>query len=286
MVSEWSAKCTTLDVAASCVNALQSPLVGSGTSGSYAWTDITYLLHAAGVSWKYYVAEGTEPDCDDDAALCPPVPQKTTTPNIWNPLPFFTTVRLDNELGNIQTIDSFLADVTSGNLPAVSWIVPNGTVSEHPVSLVSTGQAYVTSLINAIMQSPAWKTTAILLAWDDWGGFYDHVMPPRVDVNGYGLRVPALVISPYARQGFIDHQTLSFDAYNKFIEDVFLKGQRLDPSTDGRPDPRPSVRETAAILGDLSRDFDFTQAPRPPLLLPGPPLTTLLPMLVMHSTLR
>jgi phospholipase C len=89
-----------------------------------------------------------------------------------------------------------------------------------------------------------------------------------VDVNGYGLRVPGLVISPYAKQGFIDHQTLSFDAYLKFIEDDFLGGARLDPSTDGRPDPRPDVRETQPILGDLRNDFDFTQAPRAPLILP------------------
>ncbi|MEO7087019.1 MAG: alkaline phosphatase family protein [Gemmatimonadaceae bacterium] len=286
MVSEWSAHCTAIDVAASCVNALQTPLVGTGTSGSYAWTDITYLLHKAGVSWKYYVAEGSEPDCDDDAAQCGPVPQTTTTPNIWNPLPFFTTVRQDNELGKIQTIDSFLADVTAGTLPAVSWIIPNQEVSEHPAALVSTGQAYVTSVINAIMQSSAWSSTAIFLAWDDWGGFYDRVTPPTVDANGYGLRVPAMVISPYAKRGFIDHQTLSFDAYNKFIEDVFLRGQRLDPATDGRPDPRISVRESASMLGDLSMDFDFTQAPRAPFLLPGPPLTSLLPKLVVNSTLR
>jgi phospholipase C len=127
----------------------------------------------------------------------------------------------------------------------------------------------VTALINAIMQSPLWSSTAIFLAWDDWGGFYDHVVPPIVDQNGYGLRVPGLVISPYARQGFIDHQTLSFDAYVKFIEDDFLSGNRIDPHTDGRPDPRPTVRENAPGLGDLSRDFDFNQAPRPPLILPG-----------------
>jgi phospholipase C len=140
----------------------------------------------------------------------------------------------------------------------------------------------VTAVINEIMKSPAWPTTAIFLAWDDWGGFYDHVMPPTVDQNGYGLRVPGMVISPYAKLGFIDHQTLSFDAYTKFIEDVFLKGARLDPASVGRPDPRPTVRERVATLGDLSLDFDFTQAPRPALLLPGPPLATLLPMLVNH----
>ena len=92
-------------------------------------------------------------------------------------------------------------------------------------------------------------------------------MPPSVDENGYGLRVPGLVISPYARSGYIDHQVLSFDAYVKFIEADFLGGQELDPRTDGRPDPRPTVREDVPILGDLTKDFDFSQAPRPPLIL-------------------
>jgi hypothetical protein len=125
------------------------------------------------------------------------------------------------------------------------------------------------------MNGPDWSSTAIFLGWDDWGGFYDHVAPPVVDQNGYGLRVPGIVISPYAKQGYVDHQTLSFDAYLKFIEDDFLDGQRLDPNTDGRPDPRPDVRENAAVLGDLASDFDFTQDPRPPLLLPVHPATTL-----------
>jgi phospholipase C len=87
--------------------------------------------------------------------------------------------------------------------------------------------------------------------------------------------VPGLVISPYARKGYIDHQILSFDAYLKFIEDDFLHGQRLDPRTDGRPDPRPEVREDASILGDLAKDFDFRQAPRPPLVRPTHPTTAL-----------
>ena len=126
------------------------------------------------------------------------------------------------------------------------------------------------------MRGPAWKSTAIFVTWDDWGGFYDHVVPPHVDQNGYGLRVPGLVISPYARKGYIDHQILSFDAYLKFIEDDFLGGQRLDPRTDGRPDPRPDVRENAKILGNLARDFDFSHKPRPPLRLPAWPKTDLI----------
>jgi phospholipase C len=117
------------------------------------------------------------------------------------------------------------------------------------------------------MRSPNWKSTAIFITWDDWGGFYDHVVPPVVDRNGYGLRVPGLLISPYARRGFVDHQILSFDAYLKFIEDRFLRGQRLDPTNDGRPDPRPSVRENSPILGNLIWEFDFKQKPQPPLIL-------------------
>ena len=157
----------------------------------------------------------------------------------------------------------------------MSWIDPNSKVSEHPTALVSAGQTYVTGLINAIMKSPDWPHTAIFLSWDDWGGFYDHVRPPEIDMNGYGLRVPGIVISPFARTGFIDHATLSHDAYNKFIEDDFLRSQRLDPATDGRPDPRPDVRESNPMLGDLVNDFDFTQHPRAPLALsthpaPGP----------------
>jgi phospholipase C len=150
----------------------------------------------------------------------------------------------------------------------VTWIAPNQGVSEHPPGLVTAGQTYVTHLIDSIMQGPDWKSTAIFLTWDDWGGFYDNLRPPVVDRAGYGLRVPALVISPYAKHGYIDHQVLSSDAYLKFIEDDFLHGQRLDPNTDGRPDSRPDVRENAKILGNLASDFDFDQNPQPPLILP------------------
>src|SRR6202011_1639428 len=199
--------------------------------------------------------------------------QKVTTPDIWNPLPGFTDVRADGQLSNVQTIDHFYADAKAGTLPAVSWIAPNSAVSEHPRSLVSAGQTYLTTLVDTIMRTPAWSSTAIFLSWDDWGGFYDHVVPPSVDTPGYGLRVPRLVISPYAKRGYIDHQTLSHDAYVKFIEDDFLGGARIDPKTDGRPDSRPGVRENAPILGSLTADFNFSQAPRPPLLLPVNPPT-------------
>ncbi len=275
MVSAWSAECTTPGDPSSCTNALDGPkggLAKADTGGNdYAWTDLTYLLYKSNVPWAYYLSEGNEPDCENDAMLCQPQTLAKNVPGIWNPLPGFDTVKQDNQLANIQTVDKFLAAAKDGTLPAISWIVPESKVSEHPPAKVSDGQAYVTSLINAIMQGPEWDSTVIFLSWDDWGGFYDHVVPPQVDENGYGLRVPGLVISPYAKKGFIDHQTLSFDAYLKFIEDVFLGGQRLDPATDGRPDPRPSVRENASVLGNLLNDFDFNQTPLPALVLPVNP---------------
>jgi phospholipase C len=267
LVSEWSAFCTRAGDPSSCTNTLQSP--SPAGKGPYAWTDLTYLLNRAGVNWRYYLAEGMEPDCRDDGEeTCPPEIQLATVPSIWNPLPNFDTVQGDGQVGNVVPFDQFFLDVKNGHLPSVAWIIPDQVVSEHPPARVSTGEAYVTAIINTLMQSPDWSSMAIFLTWDDWGGFYDHVPPPVVDANGYGIRVPGLVISPYAKAGFIDHQTLSFDAYVKFIEDAFLDGERLDPATDGRPDPRISVRENASILGDLREDFDFDQTPLPPLLLP------------------
>ncbi len=284
MVSAWSAKCRNRSPM-SCVNDIAGPYsvktfgrlvrqaMSTGASGAHlAWTDITWLLHAHHVSWAYYVQSGGQPDCEDDSALsCRPVRQSAATPGIWNPLPLFTDVRHDHQLSNVRPLDSYLRAAQQGNLPAVSWITPSAANSEHAPASVHRGQAFVTSVINAAMKSPDWKSTAIFLTWDDWGGFYDHVVPPAVDRNGYGLRVPGIVISPYARRGFIDHQILSSDAYLRFIEDDFLGGARLNPLTDGRPDRRPDVRETQPLLGNLLADFNFSQAPRPPLLLPTNP---------------
>jgi phospholipase C len=275
MLSEWSARCRRRNVAMSCVNAVENPLAPphepqnpTGRKPSYAWTDLTYLMHRYRVSWRYYVFAGTEPDCETGAMFCPPKRQRAKTPGIWNPLPWFTTVRNDHQLRDVTSISHFFAAARKGRLPAVSWVEPNNHVSEHPPALLSNGQAFATHVINAVMRSPDWRSSAIFLAWDDWGGFYDHVVPPLVDAQGFGLRVPALVISPYARRGFIDHQVASLDAYVKFIEDDFLGGRRIDPRTDGRPDPRPDVRETFPQVGNLTLDFDFGQKPRRPLILP------------------
>ncbi len=268
LVSAWSARCTDPRDPMSCSSdMIQTDAMKEIAKGEpiYAWTDITYLLHREGVSWAYYIDDGS---CVD---ACPPERLREGTQLSQSPLPGFTTVRRNDQLRNIRPISRYLSAARSGTLPSVSWVMPPMTASEHPPYSIRAGQAFATRVINAAMRGPDWNSTAIFLTWDDWGGFYDHVVPPRVDENGYGIRVPGLTISPYARAGTIDHQTLSFDAYLKLIEDRFLGGERLDPATDGRPDPRPTVREALPLLGDLATEFDFSQEPLVPLVLPVHP---------------
>jgi phospholipase C len=276
LVSAWSASCPDPSDPMSCVSnkdlKADEERWEYGEDPIYAWTDITWLMDRHDVSWGYYVAPGT---CSFEAcrAIERDVGRSGNTPAAKNPLPGFTTLYETRQQEHIQTHDDFFRALEQGTLPSVSWVVPGNAVSEHPQSSrgIRAGQAYVTRLVNAVMQSEAWDSSAIFLTWDDWGGFYDHVPPPVVDQLGYGIRVPSLLISPYAKRGYIDGQTLSFDAYLKLIEDRFMGGERLDPVTLARPDSRPIVREEVEILGDLRAGFDFTQDPRPPLILDPTP---------------
>ena len=265
--SAWSAECTHPKNPMSCKSALRNLGIPSAAHPTpYGWTDVTWLLHRAGVHWSTYLDHGVVSSTNPKGVL-----------HIWDTLAGFVDVHKDHQLPSIRPLRVFFRQARAGTLTAVSWIQPDAADSSHAPALVSTGQAFDTRIINAVMRSPDWKSSAIFLAWDDWGGFYDQVVPPRIDSSGYGLRVPALVISPYARHGFVDSQRLSFDAYLKFIENDFLGGQRLNPATDGRPDSRPKVRENLSVQ-NLLKDFNFNQAPRPPLILPPcPPRTTLRP---------
>jgi len=271
LVSAWAARCADARDPMSCRTDLaMGDIVAQQRQGAerpfYAWTDITYLLHRADVEWAYYSGRtACEHFCRAEGA----------SNVLQNPLPWFTTVRENRQLDNIGTHTDFFDAVRDGTLPTVTWIVPgNGGISEHPGSglPLTMGQAHVTRVVNTVMRSEYWERSAIFLTWDDWGGFYDHVEPPRVDLAGYGIRVPALAISPWVSPGTIDHATYSFDAYLKLIEDLYLDGQRLDPKTDGRPDSRPTVREEVKILGDLRRIFDFDQEPLDPVILDPWPL--------------
>jgi phospholipase C len=272
LVSAWAARCEDPRDPMSCVSNLDpveelAILKSREDVPIWAWTDITYLLNEQDVSWAYYVGDDTcffDP-CRRDKTGRNTVMQQT-------PLPWFTTVRQAHQVRNVTGHRHYFEAAANGTLPSVSWVIPYNGVGEHPDNdePVWKGMRHVTKVVNAAMNGPDWEETAIFLTWDDWGGFYDHVEPPRVDLNGYGIRVPALMISPWARAGTIDSQTLAFDAYLRLIEDLFLRGRRLDPRTMSRPDSRPTVREEVPILGNLLREFDFTQEPLPPLILdPG-----------------
>ncbi len=298
MTSAWSASCANLQNPMSCTTNV-NPAIGQAQSGIYAWSDVTDLLDRANVGWKYYIEQGQEPDCADGAMSCPPEKQQVGVPSYWNAVAGFTEVVAKNKANpgylaaHNPPIEQFYLDLKANALPAVSWIVPTELDSEHPPSDVQQGMEYVTSLVNAVMQSSAWSNTIIILAWDDWGGFYDHEVPPVVDqLNngapiGYGLRVPAIIISPFARAATIDHQTYSFDAFLRLTEDLFLSGQRIGGTQGLRPDSRPTVREsvtavqpgpgagtTAPIpVGDLLDDFNFGERPIAPMIL-----TTMIPV--------
>jgi phospholipase C len=268
--SGWAANCS------------GGPMTCKGTyapdiTKTFNWTPIPYLLDAEGVSWAWYVGEDTVvnetcyPDCPESGSLF--------TPANWNPPPGFKYIKDASYTvaSHVKSVDYFRQALTScasascTDVPAVSWVIPGEKVSEHPgKGSMKPGYNYVSKLIDDIGSSPVWGSTAVFLYWDDWGGFYDHVSPVKVDGLGYGIRVPGIMISPYAKQGFIDHQVLSPDAMLKLVEDRFLDGKRLDPSQSYMPaDNRPVVREDVAKLGDLYAEFNFNQAPRPAPVLPG-----------------
>jgi phospholipase C len=190
-------------------------------------------LEAAGISWKYYAR-----------------------PDVWmNGLQSIRHVRFGPMWDKVVDPDTFIGDAQSGDLPEVSWLIPPEGLNEHPGEGVNVcaGENWTVEQINAVMKSDLWPTTAIVLVWDDFGGFYDHVKPPHYDIMGLGPRTPALIISPWGRQGdnpeggYIDHTTYEFSSVLKFIEDL----HELKPLTDRDAQANP-----------LRGAFDFTQDPR------------------------
>ncbi len=222
-------------VAAQSAGMVNNPRNGGiqGASGVYAFPTLADRLQAAGVSWKYYDEK--------------PNPHKHS---LWNPLPGFQSFAQDPKLMNhVAAFSQYFEDVSTGRLPAVCWIVPNAADSEHPPADSARGMWYVTGIVNAIMRSPYWKDAAIIITWDDYGGFYDHVPPPKLDQYGLGIRVPALVISPYARPGHVCHTQFDFTSPLKLIERRF----GIEPLTD---------RDRQAA--DMLDCFDFGQKPLAP----------------------
>jgi phospholipase C len=190
------------------------------------------LLNAKHVPWAYYSASYVQKGY------------------IWSAYDAIQHVRETNEWQqHVFPTDQLIPDIEDGRLPPVTWVTPRFQVSDHPEYNICWGENWTASVVNAVMQSPDWASTAVFLTWDDWGGFYDHVVPPRVDEFGLGIRVPLLVISPYAKQGFVDHTTGEFSSVLKFIEMNW---------------GLPSLTRRDRSASDLSEAFDFSQGARPP----------------------
>jgi len=196
------------------------------------------------IPWTYYAADPV------------PWPQSPKSGYIWNAYAAVGHYRKNPKRWkqHVFPVQQFTEDVQDGRLAPVTWITPQFAYSEHPEYNFCHGENWSTQVIDSVMRSPFWKDTAIVLTWDDWGGLYDHVPPPQVDRYGLGIRVPYIMISPYARQGLIDHHHAEFSDVVRFIEDNWQTAHLGTP------------RDHAA--GDLYWEFDFNQKPRPPDPLP------------------
>jgi phospholipase C len=213
----------------------------------FSFASIVTRFKNADISWKYYV---------DTTGIKNPK-RKSEQPKqftLWNPLPGFKKIR-DNPALMAHMVDQsqFYRDLQEGTLPAVSYLIPTYLDSEHPVATPRRGMWYVTQLIDAVMKSPYWKNSAIFVTWDDYGGFYDHVPPPQIDAFGLGPRVPALVISPYARPGYIDRNVYEFSSILKFIETRWHLNHLTARDDHAKP---------------MLAAFDFDQKPLAPYVIP------------------
>jgi len=156
-----------------------------------------------------------------------------------------------------------LTDISAGQLPAVSWVIPSGQNSDHPVVNQGTGPSWVAAIVNAIGNSPYWSDTAIFITWDDWGGWYDHVAPPIYNSYEYGFRVPLIVVSPYAKAHYVSHERHDFGSILRFIEDNFYL------PTLGYADTRADNLSDCFDFNRPASTFQTILAPVPPIEFVG-----------------
>ena len=172
-------------------------------------------LEERNISWKFYI-QNYDPALNFRTVNN--YKRNRAAQVTWAPVLAMSRFLDDPKLSRrIVDLEEYYRDLERGTLPAVAYIVPSGP-SEHPPSSLRSGQVFSRSLLTALMRSSAWKESAFLIAYDDWGGWFDHVRPPVVDEYGFGFRVPAMLISPYAKRGYIDHTTLDFTSILKFVE--------------------------------------------------------------------
>jgi phospholipase C len=207
-------------------------------------TTIFDRLEEAGIPWRFYVKDYDPTNTIDNPVVGDRASQLLQVPLLAMP----RFVRSPQLISHVVDIQEFYRDAQAGRLPAVSYIAPGG-LSEHPPGKLVAGQTLVRTIVNELMRSPQWSSTAFLLTYDSWGGWYDHVRPPTVDRYGYGFRVPTLLVSPYAKRGSINHDTLDFTSILRFIEDNW----RLEPLAQ---------RDASAL--SIASAFDFSAPPRAP----------------------
>jgi phospholipase C len=187
-------------------------------------------LEDAGIPWAHYSA------------------QPYQSGYIWNAYSTFPSIRRTQTwVRRMRPTDHLIEHVRAGALPAVTWVTPRYPLSDHPAWSSAHAHNWLTDLVNAAMESPVWEHTAIFITWDEWGGFYDHVPPPKVDPIGLGIRVPMIVISPYAKDGYVDREVGEFSSPLKFVQ-----------ANWGLEHHTPRIRATH----DFSHVFDFDRPPR------------------------
>ena len=236
------------------------PYSSNGQVTEGAWTvylnqsqtiqTIVDQLSSSKVSWKYY--DSPIPATCKSLLQAIAVSCKNVNPyDYWNPLEAKNSSYTEYA-SHFKWRGQILTDIQNGGLPAVSWVIPAGAFSDHPPANVTLGEYWVTDVVNAIEDSQYWKNTMIVVMWDDFGGFFDVMKPPVVPQYGLGFRAPALIISPYSRQG-IDNNIYSFESTLKFIDDNW----GISP-----------LNARVAAANDISTALNFNQSPIPPITMP------------------
>jgi phospholipase C len=172
---------------------------------------------------------------------------------LWSSFDAIKAVRYSHDwkVDVVSPQTQVLQDAANGTLPSVAWVIPDWEWSDHPSTGTDYGPSWVGDVVNAIGEGPDWRSTAIVIVWDDWGGWYDNVPPPHVGYRGPGIRVGCLIVSPYARPHYVSHTEYEFGSILRFEEEAFgmpFIGSAADGYTDVTSTP-------------LDDSFDFTQSP-------------------------
>jgi phospholipase C len=212
-------------------------------------TTMPDLLQARNISWRYYSAVPLARSYN--AAV-----SNGTAFISWSPLMSQANTYNASMRTHMELTNQILVDINDGQLPDVSWVSPPVSLSEHPPANITIGSWYVTDVVDNVMRSKYWNNTVIIVVWDNFGGYFDTVTPPQVDANGLSFRVPGIVISPYAKNNYVDHDTYCTESTLKFIELMYNL-----PNLTARDGPN-------SVCGNLLNSFDFNQQPQPPHIIP------------------